>query len=108
MTDPLAALRHMPRLRLAHLPTVLEPMPRLGTLLGIAALHVKRDDCTGLGLGGNKIRKLEFNLAAARRREQMSSSAAVSSSPTPPARLPRPVPNSDWSAILVSCAGVLP
>ncbi len=65
MTDPLAALRHLPRLRLAHLPTVLEPMPRLGALLGIAALYVKRDDCTGLGLGGNKIRKLEFNLAAA-------------------------------------------
>lgn len=40
-------------------------MPRLGALLGIASLHVKRDDCTGLGLGGNKIRKLEFNLAAA-------------------------------------------
>jgi len=29
------------------------------------ALFVKRDDCTGLGLGGNKIRKLEFGLAAA-------------------------------------------
>ena len=66
MPDPLAALRRLPRLRLAHLPTVVEPMPRLGALLGIAALHVKRDDCTGLGLGGNKIRKLEFNLAAAR------------------------------------------
>ena len=29
MTDPLASLRRMPRLRLAHLPTPLEPMPRL-------------------------------------------------------------------------------
>lgn len=65
MTDPLAALRQLPRLRLAHLPTALEPMPRLGALLGIASLHVKRDDCTGVGLGGNKVRKLEFNLAAA-------------------------------------------
>ena len=37
----------------------------LGALLGIASLHVKRDDCTGLGLGGNEVRKLEFNLAAA-------------------------------------------
>jgi L-cysteate sulfo-lyase len=64
--DPLAILRGLPRLRLAHLPTPLEPMPRLGALLGLSALWVKRDDCTGLGLGGNKIRKLEFDLAAAR------------------------------------------
>jgi 1-aminocyclopropane-1-carboxylate deaminase/D-cysteine desulfhydrase-like pyridoxal-dependent ACC family enzyme len=34
-------------------------------LLGLASLHVKRDDCTGLGLDGNKIRKLEFYLAEA-------------------------------------------
>lgn len=60
--DRLACL---PRLRLAHLPTPLEPMPRLGAELGLTSLWVKRDDCTGLGLGGNKIRKLEFDLAAA-------------------------------------------
>jgi L-cysteate sulfo-lyase len=41
-------------------------MPRLGELLGVSSLLVKRDDCTGLGVGGNKIRKLEFSLAAAR------------------------------------------
>ena len=63
--DPLALLRALPRLRLAHLPTPLERMPRLGAQLGLASLWVKRDDCTGLGLGGNKIRKLEFCLAAA-------------------------------------------
>ena len=40
-------------------------MRRLGAALGVAALWVKRDDCTGLGLGGNKVRKLEFDLAAA-------------------------------------------
>lgn len=65
MTDPLARLRHLPRLSLAHLPTPLEPMRRLGALLGLDSLWVKRDDCTGLGLGGNKVRKLEFDLAAA-------------------------------------------
>lgn len=64
--DRLAALRKLSRLHLAHLPTPLEPMPRLGALLGLSSLWVKRDDCTGLGLGGNKIRKLEFDLAAAR------------------------------------------
>jgi len=66
VTDKLAGLRALPRLRLAHLPTPLEAMPRLGARLGLASLWVKRDDCTGLGLGGNKIRKLEFCLAAAR------------------------------------------
>jgi L-cysteate sulfo-lyase len=65
LIDPLAALRALPRLALAHLPTPLEPMPRLAALLGVASLWVKRDDCTGLGLGGNKVRKLEFDLAAA-------------------------------------------
>src|ERR1700678_1993224 len=64
--DPLASLRRLPRLPLAHLPTPMERMTRLGALLDLPALWVKRDDCTGLGLGGNKIRKLEFNLAAAR------------------------------------------
>jgi D-cysteine desulfhydrase family pyridoxal phosphate-dependent enzyme len=54
-----------PRLRLAHLPTPLEPAPRLGAALGVANLWVKRDDCTGLGMGGNKARKLEFLLAEA-------------------------------------------
>jgi L-cysteate sulfo-lyase len=41
-------------------------MARLGAALGLPSLWVKRDDCTGLGLGGNKVRKLEFDLAAAR------------------------------------------
>src|SRR6267154_939577 len=65
MTDPLAPLRHLPRVKLAHLPTPLEAMPRLAAHLGLDAFWVKRDDCTGLGLGGNKVRKLEFDLAAA-------------------------------------------
>jgi 1-aminocyclopropane-1-carboxylate deaminase/D-cysteine desulfhydrase-like pyridoxal-dependent ACC family enzyme len=48
------------------LPTPLERLLRLAAELGLASLWVKRDDCTGLGLGGNKLRKLEFDLAAAR------------------------------------------
>jgi len=55
--------RH-PRLRFAHLPTPLEPMPNLSRQLGIN-LWVKRDDCTGLATGGNKTRKLEFLIADA-------------------------------------------
>jgi L-cysteate sulfo-lyase len=50
--------------RFAHLPTPLEPMPRLSEALatprGGPDLWVKRDDCTGLAGGGNKTRKLEY------------------------------------------------
>jgi len=57
-------LARFPRVRLAHLPTPLEPLPRLSEELGID-LWIKRDDCTGLAGGGNKTRKLEFLLGAA-------------------------------------------
>jgi L-cysteate sulfo-lyase len=53
-------LARFARVRFAHLPTPLEPMPNLTRLLGGAQLYVKRDDCTGLATGGNKTRKLEF------------------------------------------------
>jgi D-cysteine desulfhydrase len=57
----------MQRIGLAHLPTPLEPMDRLGAHLGFdeGALLVKRDDCTGLAAGGNKARKLEYLCADA-------------------------------------------
>jgi len=57
-------LARFPRVRLAHLPTPLEPLPRLSEELGIE-LWIKRDDCTGLAGGGNKTRKLEFLLGEA-------------------------------------------
>lgn len=57
-------LARFPRIHLAHLPTPLEPMPRLSKELGID-LWIKRDDCTGLSTGGNKTRKLEFLMAEA-------------------------------------------
>jgi 1-aminocyclopropane-1-carboxylate deaminase/D-cysteine desulfhydrase-like pyridoxal-dependent ACC family enzyme len=56
------ALADVPRARLATLPTPLEPGPELP---GGARLVVKRDDLSGLGLGGNKARKLEFLCGAA-------------------------------------------
>ena len=49
-----------PRVVLAHAPTPLEPMANLGRVLEDVSLFVKRDDCTGLGFGGNKVRQLEF------------------------------------------------
>ncbi len=65
MSDPLGALAGIQRRTLAHLPTPLEPLARLSAALGGPKLLVKRDDCTGLGLGGNKTRKLEFLMAEA-------------------------------------------
>ncbi|MBL8481721.1 MAG: D-cysteine desulfhydrase family protein [Rhodocyclaceae bacterium] len=56
------------RVALAQLPTPLEAAPRLGQALGARHLYIKRDDQTGLGLGGNKLRKLEFLLGDARAR----------------------------------------
>lgn len=58
-------LSRFPRVRLAHLPTPLEFLPRLTAHLGGPQLYIKRDDCTGLGTGGNKTRKLEFLMADA-------------------------------------------
>ena len=55
----------LPRLPLAHLPTPLEPLPRLSRALGGPRLFIKRDDQTGLAGGGNKTRKLEFLAADA-------------------------------------------
>jgi len=54
-----------PRLKLANLPTPIRPLARLAQALGHPALDllVKLDAETGFGLGGNKVRKLEFELA---------------------------------------------
>lgn len=58
-------LSRFPRIRLAHLPTPLEPLTRLSEELGGPEIWIKRDDCTGLSTGGNKTRKLEFLMAEA-------------------------------------------
>lgn len=57
--------RPLPRVELTELPTPLESMPRLAEWLGLDHLLVKRDDLTGLALGGNKARKLELLCAEA-------------------------------------------
>lgn len=67
MTDRTPALfasqlSQFPRLGLAQLNTPLEPLKRLSAHLGGPRLWVKRDDATGLGFGGNKLRKLDYVL----------------------------------------------
>ncbi|HUV20330.1 MAG TPA: D-cysteine desulfhydrase [Gammaproteobacteria bacterium] len=61
-------LSRFARFHFAHLPTPLEPMPRLSEYLEGPNLWIKRDDCTGLSSGGNKTRKLEFLMADAAER----------------------------------------
>ena len=53
------------RVELGTWPTPLQPCPRLSEALGGPTILVKRDDVNGLGVGGNKLRKLEFLLGAA-------------------------------------------
>lgn len=66
--SPLESLRaridRFPRVRLSVLPTPLERLRHLSQELGVN-LYIKRDDQTGLAMGGNKTRKLEFIMADA-------------------------------------------
>lgn len=57
--------RYPSRVNFAHLPTPVEKLERLSRHLGGPELFIKRDDQTGLALGGNKTRKLEFLAADA-------------------------------------------
>ena len=53
------------RIPLAVLPTPVQRLENISRLLH-TNVWIKRDDMTGVGLGGNKVRKLEFLLAEAR------------------------------------------
>lgn len=55
----------IPRIRLLEGPTPLHHLKNVGKLLGNINLYVKRDDVMSLGMGGNKIRMLEFWLGDA-------------------------------------------
>ncbi len=68
MADGLGKLNAIPRVSLGHLPTPLEELVNLGQACG-QRIFVKRDDCTGLALGGNKVRQLEYYLGAARQQQ---------------------------------------
>ena len=74
-------LAAFPRTRLCQAPTPLEPLPRLTEALGGPQIWMKRDDLTGMGLGGNKVRKLEFLVgdALARGADHLVTQGAVQS-----------------------------
>lgn len=58
-------LARFPRVKLCQAPTPLERLPRLTAELSGPDIWMKRDDLTGMGGGGNKVRKLEFLAGAA-------------------------------------------
>jgi D-cysteine desulfhydrase family pyridoxal phosphate-dependent enzyme len=64
-SSALGVLADIPRVMLSHIPTPLEEMPNLSAALGSPKLFIKRDDCTGLGMGGNKARQMEFYVGEA-------------------------------------------
>lgn len=62
----LAKMKKIPRLNMGFYPTPVEEMTRLREAIGGGPrLLIKRDDYTGAGMGGNKVRKLEYVLAQA-------------------------------------------
>jgi len=65
MANRLDKLMTLPRIDLVHKPTPLESMVNMSAHVGEIQLYVKRDDCTGLAFGGNKVRQLEFYMGEA-------------------------------------------
>jgi L-cysteate sulfo-lyase len=59
-------LARFPRVRLFPTPTPLEPLTNLSRELGGPEIWIKRDDCTVVATGGNKVRKLEWLIGEAR------------------------------------------
>lgn len=74
-------LAQFPRVKFCVAPTPLEPLPALSKSLGGPQIWMKRDDLTGMGLGGNKVRKLEFlaGEALARGADHLVTQGAVQS-----------------------------
>ncbi len=58
-------LARFPRVRMFPTPTPLEKLEHLSKALGGPEIWIKRDDCTVVATGGNKIRKLEYLMGEA-------------------------------------------
>ena len=53
-------LSQFPKAPLALNPTPLHPLKRMQAELDCGPLFIKRDDLNGMGIGGNKVRNLEY------------------------------------------------
>ena len=58
-------LNEIVKVALGVFPTPIQRLDNMSRMLSMN-VYVKRDDLTGIGLGGNKVRKLEYLLADAR------------------------------------------
>ena len=58
-------MKQLDKVSLGIFPTPVHKLENISRLLG-TQVYVKRDDMTGIGLGGNKVRKLEYLLAEAK------------------------------------------
>ena len=58
-------IEQIPQVALGHFPTPLEECPRLAEALGGPRIFMKREDCSGLAFGGNKVRQLSFTIGDA-------------------------------------------
>ena len=54
--------QQLPQVDIGHFPTPLEECPRLSEALGGPRILIKREDCSGLAFGGNKVRQLTFTI----------------------------------------------
>jgi D-cysteine desulfhydrase/L-cysteate sulfo-lyase len=68
LPDLRESVERVPRFPLAHLPTPFEFLKRFSKILGGPRIFIKRDDCTGLAMGGNKTRHNEYLMADALRK----------------------------------------
>ena len=55
----------IPQVDLGYFPTPLHECPRLSATLGGPRIFMKREDCSGLAFGGNKVRQLTFTIGDA-------------------------------------------
>lgn len=60
-------IKQLERVGMGVFPTPFEALPRLHAELGGPDLYVKRDDLTGIALGGNKVRQLDYILVKAKK-----------------------------------------
>ena len=58
----LQRISEVPQVDIGHFPTPLEECPRLSESLGGPRIFIKREDCSGLAFGGNKVRQLTFTI----------------------------------------------
>ena len=65
LQDLLQRIARISQVDIGHFPTPLEECPRLTEALGGPRIYIKREDCSGLAMGGNKVRQLSFTIGDA-------------------------------------------